>query len=115
MRRPPTLLFPTRPTKSRTKCEEPQESPTTPTRNRTAPVPKPSREHLLKLPKVTDAVLCPGLECRWTLSLYETFGESDEEADSGAEGDEEVRKEGLGKESLVEEWSRLNLGSRVKH
>lgn len=143
MRCPPRLLFPTRPIKNRTtKREEPQESPTTPTRNRTAPVPKPGREHLLKLPKVTDAVLGPGPKGRRSLSPYETLGESDEEADSDAEegggGEEDdgggdlfncaikpikldfgdgggkERKAGTREENLVDEWSKPNLGSRVR-
>ncbi len=90
---------------------------------------------------MTDAVLGPGPKGRRSLSPYETLGESDEEADSDAEGGEDdgdlsnsaikpikldfgvvgggketkERKAGKREESLVDEWSRPNLGSRVKH
>ena len=138
MRCPPRLLFPTRPTKNRSKREELQELPTTPMRNRNRDAPKHGRDNLLRLPKVTDAVLGSGPKGRRSSSPYETLGESDDDDDDdggdgddegdvfnsaikpikldfGLDGDKERRTERRERQNLADEWSRPNLGPRVKH
>lgn len=89
---------------------------------------------------MTDAVLGPGPKGRRSSSPYETLGESDDDDDEDGDGDDEgdvfnsaikpikldfgldgdkarrtVERRERERESLADEWSRPNLGPRVKH
>ncbi|KAK2467213.1 hypothetical protein APHAL10511_000762 [Amanita phalloides] len=86
MRCPPRVLFPTRPSKSKShrKRDCLPELPTTPTRSR-GPSSKERghvKQHISRLPKMNDAVLGPGPKSRRTLPLFETLGESDDGSES---------------------------------